>query len=73
LTRSAWDAQEKAEAGTVPGVTYLTAFRRARAAASVGFALDCDALNAALEAIYEAQAAVGDVNAVRAAVNAALR
>lgn len=73
LDEIAWDAQEKAEAGTVSRDAYLAAFRRARAAASVGFALDCDALNAALEAIYEAQAAVGDVNAVRAAVNAALR
>jgi len=38
----------------------------------VGFALEPDALHAALESVYEAQAAVADLEAVRAAVAAAL-
>jgi hypothetical protein len=51
---------------------YSTAFRRARAALSVGFALQRDPRSAALEAVYEAQAAVADLYAVREVVNDAL-
>lgn len=73
LDEIAWDAQEKAESGLVSRQTYSAAFRRARAAASVGFALDSDALNAALEAVYEAQAAVADLDLVRRVVGVALQ
>ena len=72
LDEIAWDTQELAEVGTVSRRDYSAAFRRARAAASVGFALISDALIAALEAVYEAQAAVADVDAVRTAVSAVL-
>jgi hypothetical protein len=72
LDEIAWDAQEQAEAGVLPEQAYLAAFARARAAASVGFALEPDALHAALEAVYEAQAALADLEAVRVAVVAAL-
>jgi hypothetical protein len=57
--------------GMLPEQAYLAAFARARAAASVGFALEPDALHAALESVYEAQAAVG-LEAVRVAIAAAL-
>ena len=69
LDEIAWDTQEKMEAGIVSRSAYSIAFRRARAAASVGFALDPDALTAALESVYEAQAAVADLDAVRVLVN----
>jgi hypothetical protein len=67
LDAAAWNLQEKAEVGTVPHQAYCAAFRRARAAASVGFALGSDALSAALEAVYEADAATADLDAVQAA------
>jgi hypothetical protein len=69
LDAAAWDLQEKAEVGTVPHQTYIAAFRRARAAASVGFALGSDALSAALESVYEAHAATADLDAVQAAAS----
>lgn len=69
LDKIAWDAQEKMEAGIVSRQVYSTAFRRARAAASVGFALDSNALTAALESVYEAQAAVADLDAMRIVVS----
>jgi hypothetical protein len=72
LDEAAWDAQEQVEAGVLPERAYLAAFARARAAASVGFALEPSALRAALESVYEAQAAVDDLDAVRVAVAAAL-
>jgi hypothetical protein len=68
LDEIAWDAQERMEAGIGSRQDYSTAFRRARAAASVGFALDSNALTAALESVYEAHAAVADLDAVRAIV-----
>lgn len=73
LDEIAWDAQEKAEAGDQTRESYVFAFRRARAAAAVGFALEADALAAALEATYEAQAAVRDLDAVRSVATTALR
>jgi hypothetical protein len=69
----AWDLQQRSEAGHVPQEAYLAAFGRARAAAAAGFALDGDALTAALEAVYEAQAAVADLGVIRAAVGSAMR
>jgi hypothetical protein len=58
----AWTIQETATAGA--------ASRRARAAAAVGCALESDALSAALEGVYEAQAAVEDLDAMRTVVTA---
>jgi hypothetical protein len=49
---------------------YSTAFKRARAAASVAFALDPNSLSAALGAVYEARFAVDDLDAVREVVSA---
>jgi hypothetical protein len=71
LDEVAWNTRDQVEAGMLPEQAYLAAFARARAAASVGFALEPDALHAALDSVYEAQAAVG-LEAVRVAVAAAL-
>lgn len=65
LDESAWDLQDEVDAGRAPQQEYLDAFSRARAASTVWFALDSDALQSALEALYEAQAARGDLNGVR--------
>lgn len=70
LDAAAWDLQEKADVGTVSYEAYSAAFRRARAAASVGFALGSDALTAALEAVYEAHAATADLDAIQAVAGA---
>jgi hypothetical protein len=57
LDESAWELREHLE--------YLGAFGLARAAAAVWSALDADPMGGAVESAYEAQAAVGDVGAVR--------
>lgn len=72
LDERAWSIQEKVDAGELPKQAYLDAFQRARAAASVSFALDPDPVEAAREAVYEAQAAVADLDAIRAAVSRAI-
>lgn len=69
LDEVAWDVQERVDEGALPQQAYLEAFRRARASASVSFALDSNAL----EAVYEAQAAVSDLQAIRTAIDTALR
>ena len=58
----AWDIQESDEGHE--SERYLVTFQRARAASAVAFALDPDR-SAALESIYEAQAALGSIDAVR--------
>ncbi len=56
-----WDLQEKMDEGNAELSAYLAAFQRARAANSVYFALNADALVAATESIYEAHAATDDL------------
>jgi len=51
---------------------YLDKFAAARAAHSLWFALDADPLAAALESVYGAQAARGNLDALRAVVSRAL-
>jgi hypothetical protein len=68
LDEAAWQIQARVHSGQAPEDEYLKAFRKARAASAVAFALDPDPRTAATEAIYEAQAALGDVSPVRAAV-----
>jgi len=70
LDDDAWDLQEKAIIGTKSYEAYTAAFRKARAASSVGFALGADALAAALEAVYEAHAATADLEAIQVAAGA---
>jgi hypothetical protein len=60
LDERAWDLQDQADRGEVDQEEYLAAFRRARAASAAWFALDDDALQAALEAAYEVRAATDD-------------
>ncbi len=65
LDAAAWDKQNLSDAGTTTDAEYVAAFRLARAATAVQFALDDDA-DAAAETCYEAQAAVDDISEVRA-------
>ena len=72
LDMIAWEVKKTAEERNSSMRPYYTAFARARAAASVKCALDSNPLNAALEAVYEAQAAVADLQAIRTVVETAL-
>jgi hypothetical protein len=57
LDNIAWNTQDRSEQCTASKEDYLKAFARARAAATLRFALDQDPLKAALESAYEACAA----------------
>lgn len=72
LDERAWDIQELVDTGAATEEAYLEAFRQARAAAAVGYALSPDPQTAAFESVYEAQAAVIDLGAVRLAVTIAI-
>ncbi|WP_431836718.1 hypothetical protein [Cellulomonas sp. Y8] len=63
LDDRAWAAQESGDDGR-----YLLLFRRARAADSLWSALGDDVMVAAADTVYEAQAAAGDLSAVRSVV-----
>jgi hypothetical protein len=65
LDERAWDIQEDVDQGLAQESEYLVAFSMARAASAVWFALAADALEAASEAVYEAQAATGDLVSLR--------
>jgi hypothetical protein len=60
LDELAWDIQERVDSGEADQKDYLAAFRKARAATALWFALDGDPRTAAIEAAYEAQAATDD-------------
>ena len=66
LDEIAWDEQDRGAAQE-----YVTAFMRARAAAAAAAALDDDPSTAAYDAAYEANAALEDVPALRAALEEA--
>jgi hypothetical protein len=68
LDEVAWHIRDLVEVGAASQDAYEEAFRKARAAAAVGYALDPDPRASAFEAVYEAQAAVVDLAAVRMAV-----
>lgn len=68
LDERAWDTQDQLEEGSATQQQYLDAFALARTASAVWFALDMDALQSALECVYEAQAATGDLAGVRRSV-----
>lgn len=68
----AWELQKVAEENGSSMQPYYAAFARARAAASVKCALYSDPLSAALEAVYEAQAAVIDLDAIRVSIDSSL-
>lgn len=68
LDEIAWRIQDSFEVGDgdgEPDQEYLGAFRRARAVSALSFALELDDLTAALEATYEAIAAMGRDPVVR--------
>lgn len=72
LDEIAWDIQDQVDEEAASQEAYFEAFSRARAAAAVGYALESDPLKAALETVYEAQAALGDLKAIRTAIDSAL-
>jgi len=63
LDNDAFTAQDREEAGTVPQGTYQRAFQRARAATSALRCLSASAMDAAVEACYEAYFATGNAGA----------
>lgn len=63
-----WQLQAAAERGEVDNEAYLAAFRRARAAHAVWFALDENPVIAVIEAMYEAYAATDDISALEALI-----
>jgi hypothetical protein len=72
LDEAQWDLQERVDSGTASQEQHLKAFRQARAASTVWFALADDPLEAALESVYEANAAIADLSIVKQAVDAVL-
>lgn len=60
-----WATQERVDEGQASPAEHLTAFSAARAASAVFFALDADAKTAVFEALYEANAAIDDLDALR--------
>ena len=72
LDERAWDIQDRQTTGTATDADYLTAFGLARAASAIWYALDGSALQAAMESVYEAQAASGELETLRALVYAVL-
>lgn len=69
LDNLAWDIQDEVDEGTAEQSEYVEAFRRARVASAVAFALDADPRNAALEAAYEAEAATENLGLIRSIVD----
>jgi hypothetical protein len=67
-----FDLQERADASGDGQKAFLDAFKRARAANAVYFALKSDSLEAARESIYEANAATEDLAGLREAVLTAM-
>lgn len=65
LDEQAWDIQDQLDAGSATDEEYLAAFGLARAGSAIWYALDNDALQAALESVYEAQAASGELEILR--------
>jgi hypothetical protein len=67
LDQRQWSLQEAGQGGDPSSASHMLAFRQARAASSVWFALESDPLTATLESAYEAQAA-SSVASVRDAI-----
>jgi hypothetical protein len=71
LAARAWDLQERVARGQADEAEYLGTFSRARAASAVWYALGDDPRAGALEAVYEAYAATGALDDLRAVVSGA--
>ncbi|MGW4929146.1 hypothetical protein ACWEOH_08340 [Agromyces sp. NPDC004153] len=63
-----WELHDRLDEGTATTAEHLAAFARARAASAVYFAADSDARVAAMEALYEANAAIDDLDSLRSAL-----
>jgi hypothetical protein len=61
LDDDGFDLQEQVDNGQATAQQYEAAFARARATSALSYALTEDAEEAAIESIYEAHAAVGDI------------
>ena len=72
LDQIQWNLQDLMDEGKADQTSYLIAFRRARAAHSVYFALDLDAFAAAAESVYEANAATEDFESLNKIILSAL-
>ena len=64
LDETAWDVQDGVDDGSADVAEYDVAYRRARAASALSFALGADPREAALEAAYETEAATDDLSLV---------
>lgn len=73
LDDAAWGIQDRVELGAADKADYAKAFMTARAVNAVWYALDPDPLAAAVEATYEAAAAIADALSLRTAVNGSLK
>lgn len=65
LDEIAWNIQDRVGTGTANKDEYLKAFQRARAVNAVWFGLDQDLSKAVSEAIYEANAAIDNINELK--------
>ena len=65
-------ARDCVEDGQASRAQYIAAFRRARAANSIYYALSSDAFEAATESAYEANAATSDIQGLVQAISCAL-
>lgn len=73
LDEEQWAVQERVDEGQATPAEHLAAFSAARAASAVYHALDADPGTAALEALYEANAATDDLEFLRRLVRQRLR
>jgi hypothetical protein len=73
LDQEQWAVQERLDEGQATPAEHLKAFSAARAASALYYALDADPTTAALEALYEANAATGDLESLRRLVRERLQ
>ena len=71
LDEAAWEIQDRIESGDASEEAYSQMFCRSRAATALWYALDTTDLTAALETVYEAQAAT-DPDSIRKVVYAVI-
>jgi hypothetical protein len=65
LDEQAFEIQDRIDGGDATHDGYVVAFAHARAASAIHFALSDDPLEAAIEGVYEAYAAVGNLEEIR--------
>lgn len=72
LDEIGFDLSEQADDDPAKYPEYKAAFTRARAVAAIGYALSDDPADAAIEGVYEAFAAVGEIAEIRRVVEPTL-